>query len=550
MKKNIDYKIMKKMLLSGANNIYNNYPEIDSLNVFPVPDGDTGTNMYLTVENAIKEIEKNKNIKINTLLNTFSKGLIFGARGNSGVIFSQIFRGFAQALNEKEETIEAPELLAAWKKATEVAYKAITKPVEGTILTVVRQATEKTVIDAEKTNETNCEKIMDKFLSNAQNSLQHTPELLPVLKEGGVVDSGGAGFVYFIEGMVSVLSEGKEIKRKKDVVPRDSKINIKLDEENFGYCTETVTILQPEVKMDINKVRTALEDQGGKSIVAIHDQEILKIHVHTLVPGQILNYLQQFGQFNNVKVENMDQQANKHVQNHQHTSTITKERKLVNDMAIIAVASGAGVQEYFKKELRINYVIDGGITMNPSTDDFIKAIEKVDAKNIFILPNNSNAILAAKQAAELEKKSKIAIIPTISIAQAMVAAIFFDSSQSMRKNISAMKDAIKRSSSILITKSSKSTLIDGADLKENEYIGIINKKIYSHSFNFLELIEQLFWKTVSKSSEIITIFIGQDAKLSEIQTIEKYIDENFDHYIECEIVEGGQPIYPFILLVE
>lgn len=540
----INNKIFKKMLVSGANNVYNHYPEVDKLNVFPVPDGDTGTNMYLTIANAVKAIEDEENDSITELSNAFSRGLIWGARGNSGVIFSQIFRGFSKKINKKN--IIGDDLLEAWQEATNMGYKAVMEPVEGTILTVVREATEKTIEQTKDKND--CRKIMNSFLENARQSLHNTPNLLPVLKEVGVVDSGGAGFVYFIEGMVQVLNNGKKIEKKSNISSNvGNNINLKLDEENFGYCTEVITLLEKdkEADIDINKVQTILKDQGCKSIVAVQDTGILKVHVHSLIPGQILNYLQQFGEFSKIKVENMDEQAKKHV------IETKKERKLENDYAMIAVVSGEGVYNYYHDTLKINYLIDGGATMNPSTDDFIKAIDQVDAKVVYILPNNSNAILAAEQAAKIEKdqgKSDVWVIPTISIAQGMVGVINFDAEKSPKKNYSAMNSAIKKSISIQIAKATKTTTINGIDIKQNEYMGIIEKKIYNHGFEFLELIKQLFKKTISKSSEIITIFRGKDATKSDLDALSKYIDEELD--IEIEIVDGHQPIYPFILVIE
>lgn len=538
----INNKIFKKMLVSGANNVYNHYPEVDKLNVFPVPDGDTGTNMYLTIANAVKAIEDQENDSITELSTAFSRGLIWGARGNSGVIFSQIFRGFSKKINKKN--IIGDDLLNAWQEATNMGYKAVMEPVEGTILTVVREATEKTIEQTQDKND--CRKIMNSFLENARQSLHNTPNLLPVLKEVGVVDSGGAGFVYFVEGMVQVLNNGEEIEKKSNISSNvGNNVNLKLDEENFGYCTEVITLLEKDKEIDISKVQTILKDQGGKSIVAVQDTGILKVHVHSLLPGQILNYLQQFGEFSKIKVENMDDQAKKHV------IETKKERKLINDYAIIAVVSGEGVYNYYHDTLKIDYLIDGGQTMNPSTDDFIKAIDHVDAKIVYILPNNSNAILAAEQAAKIEKdqgKSDVWVIPTISIAQGMVGVINFDAEKSAKKNYSTMNSAIKKSISIQIAKATKTTTINGIDIKKNEYIGIIEKKIYNHGFEFLELIKQILKKTISKSSEIITIFRGKDATKNENDALSKYIDEELD--IEIEIVDGDQPIYPFILSIE
>ncbi|WP_342262645.1 MULTISPECIES: DAK2 domain-containing protein [unclassified Spiroplasma] len=540
----IDAKLFKIMLISAANNLYNYHLEIDKLNVFPVPDGDTGTNMNLTMENAIKEIKKYETSSITEIANVFSRGLIMGARGNSGVILSQIFRGFSKGLVH-EEFISTSDLLKAWTYAKQVAYKAVMKPVEGTILTVIRLAIDDTKLETKETILPL--KFMDKFLENANNALTHTPELLPILKEVGVVDSGGFGLVKIIEGMVYSLEKGKEIKKKKNLVASDNKeVAIKLDDENFGYCTETIVILSEmkQKNFPLEKVRFSLEEQGCKSIVVVQDQDIFKVHVHSLMPGQILVYLQQFGDFQKVKIENMGLQAKK------HSTEIKEIRSLNNPWAIITVAAGKGLAKYFMNDLQASYVVSGGQTMNPSTDDFLKAIELVDAKDVYILPNNSNIISTAQQAAKLEKKSSVYVIPTTSIPEGMLSILSFNKEEkSAKKNFNNMKNAIKKIVSARITNAVRTTTIDGVAVKEGNYLGILDKKIYTQEADLVLVAKKLLSKMISKSSsQLVTIFIGEDAKRQDLRLIEKYIDENFD--VEYEKIEGEQPVYPFIFGVE
>ncbi|WP_342189546.1 DAK2 domain-containing protein [Spiroplasma endosymbiont of Dilophus febrilis] len=540
----IDAKLFKIMLISAANNLYNYHLEIDKLNVFPVPDGDTGTNMNLTMENATKEIKKYETSSITEIANVFSRGLIMGARGNSGVILSQIFRGFSKGLVH-EEFISTSDLLKAWTYAKQVAYKAVMKPVEGTILTVIRLAIDDTKLETKETILPL--KFMDKFLENANNALAQTPNLLPILKEVGVVDSGGFGLVKIIEGMVYSLEKGKEIKKKKNLVASDNKeVVIKLDDENFGYCTETIVILSEmkQKNFPLEKVRFSLEEQGCKSIVVVQDQDIFKVHVHSLMPGQILVYLQQFGDFQKVKIENMGLQAKK------HSTEIKELRSLNNSWAIITVAAGKGLAKYFMNDLQASYVVNGGQTMNPSTDDFLKAIELVDAKDVYILPNNSNIISTAQQAAKLEKKSNVYVIPTTSIPEGMLSILSFNKEEkSAKKNFNNMKNAIKKIVSARITNAVRTTTIDGVAVKEGNYLGILDKKIYTQEADLVLVAKKLLSKMISKSSsQLVTIFIGEDAKRQDLRLIEKYIDENFD--VEYEKIEGEQPVYPFIFGVE
>ncbi len=534
-------KSFKDSLISGYNNLYNFYPEIDKLNVFPVPDGDTGTNMNLTMSNAVKEINEFNSESISKIADIFARGLIMGARGNSGVILSQIFRGFANSLKEFDE-LNFDSVKAGISQANEVAYKAVMKPVEGTILTVIRETAEHvSTLD----QEISVPELFQKIVDFATESLNHTPELLPVLKEVGVVDSGGFGLVKIFEGITEYWKTGKIVpQQKKQVENVGENIVMALQNEEFGYCTEAIVMLDSKHinKINVTQVRQKLEDQGGKSIVAVVDNDILKVHVHTLLPGHILTFLQQHGEIKNIKIENMNLQAEKHIK------TIKVDRQLKNPASIIAVIPSNGIANFFKTDLNIQFTVNGGASMNPSTDDYLSAIEAVDAVDVFILPNNSNAILAAQQAAKVERKSNVYVIPTTSVQEGMVAALSFESGEAPKKIYSTLKSSLKNVTSLSITISAKTASIDGIKINKGEYMGIMNKKIICSYPTLTKTMKYLFNRAINKSTEIVTIFTGEEAETWDINAIRKYLDESFD--VEYEFIDGDQTLYPFLIAVE
>ncbi|AXK51343.1 DAK2 domain-containing protein [Spiroplasma alleghenense] len=542
-------KLLKTMINSGANNLYNNYPYIDKLNVFPVPDGDTGTNMNLTVSNAYSEINKAEFSSFKELMQKFSRGLIMGARGNSGVIFSQIMKGFYKGMEDAEELN-----VETWKKsfasAKEVAYSAVMKPVEGTILTVIRETSDA----VQKLDNNVSEKdFWNTVVEAATISLNNTPNLLQALKDVGVVDSGGYGLVKFFEGMQNVVTKEKVIARKKKLETNDGgNLSLDIEDSEFGYCTEAVVMLTSEwiSKMKVDSVRQQLSEYGNNSIVAVKDEDILKIHTHALNPGQVLTFLQQFGDFNSIKVENMSLQADRQVKGTKETghSQIKNARNLVNDFATIAVVPSEGIYKYFKNELNVDYVINGGSKMNPSTTDFMKAIEAVDAKTVFILPNNSNVIMAAKQAKELEKKSKVFVIPTKTIPQGMVSFLNYDPGETPRKNESNLNRVIKEVISFSVSTAARDSLVDNINIKAGQKMGMIDGKIVYSGPTIKSVFDKVLAKNISNKTEILTIFSGTDASANDINDLRKFLDENFD--VEYEIVEGGQEIYDFIIGIE
>lgn len=552
-----DIQLLKGMLTSGVNNLYNHYPHMDKLNVFPVPDGDTGTNMNLTCTNGFAEISKNNFDSFYGLISKFARGLIMGARGNSGVIFSQIMKGFANGMKDKEK-LDIPTWKDALDNAHKVAYAAVMKPVEGTILTVMRETSE---LASKLDDSISIIDFFENICKFSNDSLERTPDLLPALKEVGVVDSGGYGLVKFFEGMYKFAKTGKPIaKLKKLEENHGANLNMKLDEMEFGYCTEAIIILEEKwiSQLQVSYVRLQFEEFGNTSIVAVKDEDILKIHTHAQSPGQVLTYLQQFGEFKTVKVENMSLQADEQViggkpkanksKNLADHIDIKVKRDLVNEVATIGVVSSNKLADYFKKELNMDYVINAGSKMNPSTSDFLKAIELVDAKQVFIFPNDKNIILAAKQAKELEKKSKIIIVHSTTIPQGMAAFLNFDPEESSKKNESNLAKVLKNVVSFQTTIASKDAVINGVKVKENQYLGIADRKIVFAGENLFDVFLKSLSKYITSKTEIITIFTGADATNKDVIDLRKFLDENCD--VEYEIIDGGQETYSFIMSIE
>lgn len=561
--KSINSELFKMMLLSGANNLYNNYPEIDALNVFPVPDGDTGMNMNLTMQSGAKEILNRNDDNIYSIAKVFSKGLLFGARGNSGVITSQIFRGIAEGF-ENKVTVDAVELAEAFENGSRVAYKGVIKPVEGTILTVIRESSHYL---AKNVNEnTSIEHAFSILLSEARRSLDRTPDLLPVLKEVGVVDSGGAGLIKILEGMDSALN-GEFIERL-NATATDTKgaAQVAADDTNdeFGYCTEFIMRLGPDtVKRTFQKNRfTSVLNNHGNSLVVVQDEDIVKVHVHTLNPGNILSYAQNFGEFIKLKIENMTEQHNEILLNEMNKSTEEKsaaaklgeakkeEKKPLKEYALIATSSGKGIDEYFN-EIGVDEIVSGGQTMNPSTNDFLEKIEKVHAKTVYLFPNNGNIILAANQARDvLEGKVEVIVIPTKTIMQGIVAAMNFNPEFDSKINEEEMTNAISTVKSGSVTFSIKDTEIDGVKVKKDEYMAIEETKhIIACHKNKFDALKNLVKHLVDEESSILTVLVGEDITDKELEQIQDYYNKKYDT-IDCDIKRGDQPVYSFIVGVE
>lgn len=548
----INSDTLKRMIISGTNNLYNHYPEIDALNVFPVPDGDTGTNMNLTIASGAKEVQNRNDSDVYSIAKAFSKGLLIGARGNSGVILSQIFRGFSQAL-EGKEVITVKDLSDAFINGKDVAYKAVMRPVEGTILTVIRESAQ--ALHDNIGRVPTIEKAFDVLLKEAHESLERTPDLLPVLKKVGVVDSGAAGLIKILEGFQSAV-KGKMIEKEtvSALEKEEQKMaGAKIENDEFGYCTEFILRLaksEDEHKKNFSEARfTNWLNAHGNSLVVVRDEDLIKVHVHTLTPGNILNFAQQYGEFVKLKIENMTEQHTKlgetDLVNDDKDKKIEEEQK---EYAIIAVAAGEGVVNMFK-DLRVDYIVSGGQTMNPATEDFVNIVQNCNAKNIFILPNNSNIILAASQACDVCENANVRVIPSKSIPQGLVACMMFNPEADADENYEQMCEALSNVTTGQVTFAIKDTVIDGVEIKKDEFMGMKNKEIICCVKDKFEAAHTLLDSMLDEMSSIVTIIYGEDVSDEDANAfVEKITTEHED--LDIDVRKGGQPVYSFIIGVE
>ena len=548
----INVEQFKAMIRSGCANLENHAAEINTLNVFPVPDGDTGTNMSMTFSNGYQEAMKCTSDSISDVAKAFSRGLLMGARGNSGVITSQIFRGFYQHIEGKSE-IETADISQAFENGARVAYKAILKPVEGTILTVIREASWYANHDFE-TEPFEVETYFEKLIRYSAESLERTPEYLPVLKEVGVVDSGGAGLLKILEGFKAYI-DGTPIDFAEKKEGQEA-INpaLMLENEEFGYCTEFIIRLDENIvkTFDEKVLKKKLNDMGGESLVVVKDDDLVKVHVHTLKPGDALNIGQRYGEFIKLKIENMQEQ---------HSTIIAsaatepkkkeepKKEKTPQKYGIVAVAAGEGVTKLFY-DLGTDVVVSGGQTMNPSTEDFVKVCNELDnCENIFIFPNNSNIILAAKQTQSVLADRKIYVIETKSVQAGLSAVGMFNKQGEVDDIIADLNDVIDNVDASSVTYAIKDTVFEGVEVKEGDYIAIANKGIISSGKDRKKVVFKLLDKLFkNEEKELITIIVGDDKDDDEVAQIEEYIAEHSD--LECEIIDGGQPVYSYLIGLE
>ena len=537
----INGKIWKLMLSNGANKLSNDYTEIDALNVFPVPDGDTGTNMSLTFNAGVKDALACNSDNVCDIAKALSKGLLMGARGNSGVILSQIFRGIYQGVDSMKE-INGFQLASALVNGSRVAYKAVMRPVEGTILTVVREAADYTYAFACGKAGVTCLEVMQKMYDEAIESLNRTPELLPVLAEVGVVDSGGAGLCKILEGFVAALKG--EVIEKADQQKSVASATTQVESEEFGYCTEFIIRLSTSGMKNFKEesLRDSLA-RIGDSVVCVQDEDIVKVHVHTLTPGEALNMGQRYGEFVKLKIEIMQEQHDSILSADSTPSKPAEKSKY----AIITVAAGDGLKDMFT-ELRASYVISGGQTMNPSTEDFVDAINRVNAEHIILLPNNSNIVLAAQQAATVLDDLDIKVIPTKTIPQGLSACIMFNPDVDFETNIAEMSDAIANVQTGQVTYAIKDTTYEGLEIKANDFMGIKDKEIVIANPDKMDTTRKLLDMMLDEDSELVTLIYGEGVSEDEAQEIVDYIEENYD--AEVELNFGGQPVYSFIIGVE
>jgi hypothetical protein len=538
----IDGNDLVRSIKAGCIKLEHNRDSVDLLNVFPVPDGDTGTNMYLTLLSAVKEGEKNLNQPLSKVARAISMGSLMGARGNSGVILSQIFRGFARTL-EGKETANAMDLALALKSGAQTAYEAVMKPVEGTILTVIREIASTCETEARKDSDIVATLLAG--ITTGYTTLERTPYLLPILKEAGVVDAGGQGLIYFLEGMVEGLAQEKEIElsdyREKmapvatDIVTRQ---DIKLE---FQYCTE---VLIKGLEMNIEDIKDHLRPLGD-SMLVVGDDELVKVHIHSNHPGKVLETCLQWGQLSDIKINNMLEEVHEHINNWENTglANTSKSKKL----GLVAVGVGEGIIEVLKS-LGVDIVVEGGQTMNPSTEDLLNACNQVNAESVIIFPNNSNIIMAAQQVVELSNK-QVVVVPTKSIMQAITALIAYDPEGEPEEIAAAMIDEMQQVKYAEVTHAVRNSSINGLSIKDGDIIGILGGEITVTSISPEDVLLKLLEQMVDDESSLITFFFGDEINEDEASKVNDTIVER---YSDCDVEYhfGGQPHYSYLVSVE
>ena len=542
--------VLAEMIDLGSKNLAKNAEKINALNVFPVPDGDTGTNMNLSMSSGAKETAANVVENIGELGKSFSKGLLMGARGNSGVILSQLFRGMSQYIADKKE-VNAKEFAEAIQNGVSIAYKAIIKPVEGTILTVAREAAEAGLRAAENTS--SVVEVMEAIYFEAQASLKRTPELLPILKEVGVVDSGGQGLVCVYQGFVAAL-KGEKIEGLEAV--ETNVVDMQFEDDHdmdfmspedivYGFCTEFTVRLDKEKKeFNEDKFREDMS-KFGDSLLVISDSEFVKIHVHTETPGDVFNYGQQYGELIKIKSDNMREQ-HREVLRKQEAKQATAPKEL-KEQAMISISMGAGLSKVLTS-MGVDYIVEGGQTMNPSTEDIMKAIKEVNAKNIFIFPNNKNIQLAAKQAAELAEEN-VFVVESKTAPQGLAAVMVYNPQATAEENFENMQEVLSTVSTLEVTHAVRDTNIEGVEIKKDEFMGIRDGKIVVSNLSLNAVLEELLEKSLDEDSEIVTLYLGEESTEEYTDFLEQLIEEKYPD-VEVELIESGQPVYPYIIGVE
>lgn len=561
----IDAALLQKMFLAGAKSIELKKDYINELNVFPVPDGDTGTNMTLTIMSAAKEVNSIDNPTIENIAKAISSGSLRGARGNSGVILSQLFRGFTREIMDKD-AVDVPVMAKAFERAVETAYKAVMKPKEGTILTVAKAGAAKAEELSEQTQD--LIEFCEEVLKAMQEMLERTPEMLPVLKEAGVVDSGGQGLVTILTGAFEVLS-GKvsdftfETNMPAKSAPAGNAggsniSSISTADIKFGYCTEFIIMLEKEYNMDIEQQFKSYLESIGDSLVVVSDDEIVKVHVHTNDPGLAIQKALTYGSLTSMKIDNMreehhervikDAQKQAAMQGQENAQEVKKADEPRKEVGFISVSTGEGLSEIFKG-LGVDYLIEGGQTMNPSTEDMLNAIAQVNADTIYILPNNKNIILAANQAKDLTEDKKIIVIPSKTIPQGITAIINFVFDKTPEENAKFMEESMKNVKSGQVTYAVRDTTIDGKAIKQGNIMGIDDSSIASVGESIKETTKKLIESMLDEDSELVSLYYGEEIKEDDANELAQEL-MNAHSDIEVEVLYGGQPIYYYMISVE
>ena len=559
----IDAQLLQKAFIAGAYNLEKNKDYINELNVFPVPDGDTGSNMSLTIMAAAKEVSALDNPSMDELSKTISSGSLRGARGNSGVILSQLLRGFCKEIKGKTQ-ITVSVLADGFVRAVETAYKAVMKPKEGTILTVAKGVAEKAVELSEM--DMDFETLGQEILDHGNEVLKQTPELLPVLKEAGVVDSGGQGLMEFLTGAYNGLT-GKEVidpqavsgGAKKNASTMSSE-EIDTSHIKYGYCTEFIIMLEKEYNEETEAKFKEFLTSIGDSLVVVSDDEIVKVHVHTNHPGLAFEKGLEYGSLTSMKVDNMREEHKEKVIHEQDRKKAAeqeaqldaKKKEKIDEpkkpFGFVAVSVGDGLNDIFK-DLGVDYIIEGGQTMNPSTEDVLDAISKVNAETVFVFPNNKNIILAANQAAEIEEEKTVLVIPTKTIPQGISALISFDETETAEANKAGMEDALTAVKSGQVTYAVRDTSIDGKEIKTGDYMGIDDAGIQAVGQNITEVVKDLIGAMADEDSELLSIYYGSDVEEEKANALVEAVQAAYPDF-EVEAHAGGQPIYYYILSLE
>lgn len=560
----INSKLLARMFLAGAKNLDSKKDWINELNVFPVPDGDTGTNMTMTIMSAAKEVSSLTNPTMAELAKAISSGSLRGARGNSGVILSQLFRGFCKVIKEYDE-IDVTILCEACQKAVETAYKAVMKPKEGTILTVAKGAAEKALELSDETEDVVT--FVEEVIKQAEYVLDQTPEMLQVLKQAGVVDSGGQGLVQVLKGAYDALT-GKEIDYTIEGAPTGAapaKISAETEAEiKFGYCTEFIIVLNAPMSDNEEHAYKAFLESIGDSIVVVADDEIVKTHVHTNDPGLALQKALTFGSLSKIKIDNMREEhqeklikdsqklaAQQKAEEEAYEAALADEKTNnmpAKEMGFVSVSIGEGMNEVFRG-LGVDYLIEGGQTMNPSTEDMLNAIEHVNAKTVFILPNNKNIIMAANQAVDLVEDKQIIVIPTKTIPQGITALVNYIPDHSAEENKEQMMAEIENVKTGQVTYAVRDTEIDGKTIKQNDFMGIGDKSILSVGTDLRATTLEMVDAMVDEDSAIVSIYFGSDSDEDSANELAAAIEEKYPD-VEVEVNDGGQPIYYYVISVE
>ncbi|TCS84345.1 DAK2 domain-containing protein [Tepidibacillus fermentans] len=574
----IDGRLFTQMVLAGAQNLNQHVKDVDALNVFPVPDGDTGTNMNLSLTSGVNELKKRSTDHIGQAADALAKGLLMGARGNSGVILSQLFRGFSKYVSSYE-SIDSKQFAEALKQGVDTAYKAVMKPVEGTILTVAREAAQEAIKVSRR--ESDITKVMELTLNKGKKALAKTPDLLPILKQVGVVDAGGQGLLFIYEGFLSYL-KGEQVvindpqpmveatRSLSDLAHEQMPVQAHLstDDIEFGYCTEFIIGLKDEIvqndsfcELDFRKEIS----QFGDSLLVVADDEIVKVHIHAEYPGDVLNFAMKYGSLHKIKIDNMREQhshillgeGNYHISSGHVAKVNTNQQGKIVDTShielkekqpygIVAVAMGDGIAEIFRS-LGVDAVISGGQTMNPSTQDIVNAMKEINAENYIVLPNNSNIILAAEQAQDFIDQP-VAVIPTKTIPQGMASLLAFNPNTTIEENKESMTEALKSVKSGQVTYAVRDSKYDDLEIKEGNYLGISEGKIVTTSSDMIDTAFTLLRKMIDEE-EVLTIIYGADVNEDQVKDLKEKVLEQYPD-LEIEVHNGGQPLYYFIFSIE